>query len=118
VGEIRGQYPQDCCTDSVAAAKATKLVQQDQVDVILGGIYSSTRQAIKAPAVEKGKTLYIYPEQYEGGECDPLIFCTGAGARPAGGTSHSLADAQNRSEEVLPAVSGLYLASHREPEGS
>ena len=27
--------------------------------------------------MEKGKTLYIYPEQYEGGESDPLIFCTG-----------------------------------------
>src|SRR5713101_1273323 len=64
-------------TDSVAAAKATKLVERDQVDVILGGIYSSTRQAIKGPAVVKGKTLYIYPEQYEGQECDPLIFCTG-----------------------------------------
>jgi ABC-type branched-subunit amino acid transport system substrate-binding protein len=47
------------------------------VDVIFGGIYSSTRQAIKGPAVEKGKKLYIYPEQYEGQECDPLIFCTG-----------------------------------------
>ena len=64
-------------TDSVAEAKATKLVQQDQVDVIFGGIYSSTRQAIKGPAVVKGKKLYIYPEQYEGQECDPLIFCTG-----------------------------------------
>src|ERR1700680_3702835 len=64
-------------TDSVAEAKATKLVQQDQVDVIFGGIYSSTRQAIKRPAVVNGKKLYIYPEQYEGQECDPLIFCTG-----------------------------------------
>ncbi len=64
-------------TDSVAAAKAAKLVQQDEVDVIFGGIYSSTRQAIKGPAVVKGRTLYIYPEQYEGQECDPLIFCTG-----------------------------------------
>ena len=64
-------------TDSVAAAKATKLVEHDHVDVILGGIYSSTRQAIKGPAVVKGKKLYIYPEQYEGQECDPLIFCTG-----------------------------------------
>jgi ABC-type branched-subunit amino acid transport system substrate-binding protein len=64
-------------TDSVAEAKAAKLVQQDQVDVILGGIYSSTRQAIKGPAVAKGRKLYIYPEQYEGQECDPLIFCTG-----------------------------------------
>ena len=64
-------------TDSAAAAAATKLVQEDHVDVILGGIYSSTRQAIKGPAVVEGKTLYIYPEQYEGQECDPLIFCTG-----------------------------------------
>ena len=63
--------------DSVAEAKATKLVQHDKVDVIFGGIYSSTRQAIKGPSVVKGKKLYIYPEQYEGQECDPLIFCTG-----------------------------------------
>jgi len=66
-------------TDSVAEAKAAKLVEQDHVDVIFGGIYSSTRQAIKSAAVTKGKTLYIYPEQYEGQECDPLIFCTGPG---------------------------------------
>jgi len=63
--------------DSVAEAKATKLVQYDKVDVIFGGIFSSTRQAIKSAAVVKGKKLYIYPEQYEGQECDPLIFCTG-----------------------------------------
>ncbi|MEN3283921.1 MAG: urea transport system substrate-binding protein [Solirubrobacteraceae bacterium] len=64
-------------TDSAAEAAATKLVQNDHVDVVFGGIYSSTRQAIKGPAVVDGKTLYIYPEQYEGQECDPLIFCTG-----------------------------------------
>ena len=63
--------------DTVAAAKAAKLVQGDRVDVIFGGIYSSTRQAIKGPAVVEGKKLYIYPEQYEGEESDPLIFCTG-----------------------------------------
>jgi branched-chain amino acid transport system substrate-binding protein len=63
--------------DAVAAAKAAKLVEHYRVDVVFGGIYSSTRQAIKGPAVVKGKTLYIYPEQYEGQECDPLIFCTG-----------------------------------------
>src|SRR4051812_40786584 len=71
-------YLEDSATiDSVAEAKAAKLVQHDNVDVILGGIYSSTRQAIKGPAVVKGRKLYIYPEQYEGQECDPLIFCTG-----------------------------------------
>ncbi len=64
-------------SDAVAAARATKLVEQDQVDVIFGGIYSSTRLAIKAAAVTRGRTLYIYPEQYEGQEADPLIFCTG-----------------------------------------
>src|SRR6476620_4779016 len=64
-------------TDSVAADKATKLVEHDHVDVIFGGIHSSTRQAIKGPVVERGRTLYIYPEQYEGQESDPLIFCTG-----------------------------------------
>jgi len=64
-------------TDSAAEAKATKLVQEDHVDVVFGGIYSSSRQAIKGPAVDDGKTLYIYPEQYEGQESDPLIFCTG-----------------------------------------
>src|SRR5437016_5970902 len=71
-------YVEDSATtDSVAEARATKLVQQDQVDVIFGGIYSSTSQAIKGAAVVNGKKLYIYPEQYEGQECDPLIFCTG-----------------------------------------
>jgi urea transport system substrate-binding protein len=63
--------------DNVAAAKAAKLANDDRVDVVLGGIYSSTRQAIKRPVVEHAKTLYIYPEQYEGREADPLIFCTG-----------------------------------------
>src|SRR5579859_1410216 len=71
-------YLEDGATiDSVAAAKATKLVERDQVDVLFGGIFSSTRQAIKGPAVAKGRKLYIYPEQYEGQECNPLIFCTG-----------------------------------------
>ena len=64
-------------TDSVAAAAAAKLVQKDKVDVLFGGIFSSTRQAIRGPAVEQGKTLYIYPEQYEGQEYHPLLFCTG-----------------------------------------
>jgi branched-chain amino acid transport system substrate-binding protein len=63
-------------SDAAAAAAAARLVEQD-VDVVLGGIYSSTRQAIKGVAVQQGGKLYIYPEQYEGEESDPLIFCTG-----------------------------------------
>ena len=64
--------------DAQAAASATKLVQDNRVDVLLGGIFSSTRQAIKGPAVVEGETLYIYPEQYEGQEYHRLLFCTGA----------------------------------------
>src|SRR6476469_8112003 len=49
-------------TDEAAEAAAAKLVRQEHVDVIVGGIYSSTRQAIKGPAVVEGHTLYLYPE--------------------------------------------------------
>src|SRR5215210_3445805 len=71
-------FIEDSATDDkVAEAAASKLVEGDGVDVVLGGIYSSTRQAIKGPVVEEADTLYIYPEQYEGQECHPLIFCTG-----------------------------------------
>ena len=73
-------HVEDSATDDdVAAAKGRKLVEVDQVDVVFGGIYSSTRQAIKGSVVVEGRTLYIYPEQYEGQESDPLIFCTGPG---------------------------------------
>jgi ABC-type branched-subunit amino acid transport system substrate-binding protein len=71
-------YVEDSATDDgVAEAVAAKLVDDARVDVVVGGIYSSTRQAIKAPVVDRAGTLYIYPEQYEGQECHPLIFCTG-----------------------------------------
>ena len=64
-------------TDSVARSRTAKLIDEDHVDVVIGGIYSSTRLAIKSEAVTRGRTLYIYTEQYEGEESDPLIFCTG-----------------------------------------
>lgn len=81
-GGLLGRRVELCLEDSatddaVAAARAATLVERERVDVLFGGIYSSTRQAIKGPAVTRGKTLYIYPEQYEGQERDPLIFCTG-----------------------------------------
>ena len=70
-------FVEDSATDDeVAAVAAAKLVGAD-VDVVVGGIYSSTRQAIKGPVVDEAGKLYLYPEQYEGQECHPLIFCTG-----------------------------------------
>src|SRR3954462_1677329 len=71
-------FIEDSATDDgVAEAVAAKLVARAEVDVVMGGIYSSPRQAIKGPVVDESETLYIYPEQYEGQECHPLIFCTG-----------------------------------------
>src|SRR3954467_9852571 len=70
-------FVEDCAPAvDVAGAAASRLVAAE-VDVVVGGIYSSTRQAIKGPVVDDAGKLYIYPEQYEGQECHPLIFCTG-----------------------------------------
>src|SRR5205807_111493 len=70
-------FIEDSATDdAVAKAAAARLVEAD-VDVVVGGIYSSTRQAIKVPVVDEAGKVYLYPEQYEGQECHPLIFCTG-----------------------------------------
>ena len=85
--------------------------------MILGGIYSSTRQAIKGPAVVDGRTLYIYPEQYEGQECDPLIFCTGPVPGAADRAAHPVADGRDRREDVLLPVGRLHLAARPEREG-
>jgi len=63
--------------ESVGVANVRRLIQRDKVDVVLGGITSSMRNAIKDAIVTRGKTLYIYPEQYEGKECTSYLFCTG-----------------------------------------
>jgi branched-chain amino acid transport system substrate-binding protein len=63
--------------EAVAVGNVRKLVQRDKVDMVLGGVTSSMRNAIKDPIVTRGKTLYIYPQLYEGKECTPYIFCTG-----------------------------------------
>ena len=63
--------------EAVAVGNVRKLIQRDKVDMVLGGITSSMRNAIKDPIVARGKTLYIYPQLYEGKECTPNLFCTG-----------------------------------------
>src|ERR1700758_1773022 len=70
-------FIEDSATDDdVARGAAGRLVAAD-VDVVVGGIYSSTRQAIKVPVVDQAGKLYLYPEQYEGQGGHPLIFCPG-----------------------------------------
>jgi urea transport system substrate-binding protein len=62
--------------NQVYAQNAVKLILDDKVAVLMGGITSASREAVR-PAVDKYQTLYFYNEQYEGGVCDKLVFCTG-----------------------------------------
>lgn len=56
---------------------AKKLILEDQVDVIMGGFSSASREAIR-PIMEKNKMLYFYNNQYEGGVASKYTFATGA----------------------------------------
>lgn len=55
---------------------AEQLVLKDRVDVVQGGVTSSSREAIR-PFLDRFKTLYFYNTLYEGGVCDHNVFCTG-----------------------------------------
>ena len=55
---------------------ANQLSLSDKAVVIMGGITSASREAIR-PVVARNKTLYFYNEQYEGGVCDKNVFLTG-----------------------------------------
>lgn len=71
-------FLEDTASDpKVAVGNVRKLIQDRKVNVVFGGITSAMRQAIKDPIVNRGKTLYIYPQLYEGQECTPFLFNTG-----------------------------------------
>jgi urea transport system substrate-binding protein len=55
---------------------ARKLILQDKVDVVMGGISSASREAIR-PIMDQNKMLYFYNQQYEGGVADHYTFATG-----------------------------------------
>ena len=56
---------------------ARRLVSKDKVDVLIGGITSASREAIR-PIMDRTDTLYIYTNQYEGGVCDAGMISNGA----------------------------------------
>jgi urea transport system substrate-binding protein len=58
------------------AQYATQLILQDKAAVIMGGITSASREAMR-PIIDRNKQLYFYNEQYEGGVCDKYVFNTG-----------------------------------------
>ncbi|MFC5652294.1 urea ABC transporter substrate-binding protein [Paenibacillus solisilvae] len=55
---------------------ARKLILEDKVDVVFGGITSASREAIR-PIMDQNKMLYFYNQQYEGGVADHYTFATG-----------------------------------------
>lgn len=55
---------------------AQQLVRRDNVDLVVGGILSASREAIR-PLLGRAKTLYFYTPLYEGGVCDRNAFLTG-----------------------------------------
>ena len=55
---------------------AQKLVRQDKVDVVHGGILSASREAIRQ-TLHKANILYFYNVLYEGGVCDRNICIDG-----------------------------------------
>lgn len=56
---------------------ARRLLMRDKVDVLVGGITSASREAIR-PIVDRTQTPYFYTNQYEGGVCDASMISTGA----------------------------------------
>jgi urea ABC transporter substrate-binding protein len=55
---------------------ATQAMVRDKVDVLHGGVTSSSREVMR-PIVDRFKGLYYYNSLYEGGVCDRRIVCTG-----------------------------------------
>jgi len=55
---------------------ANQLALRDKAVVIMGGISSASREAVR-PVAKRHGVLYFYNEQYEGGVCDKNVFLTG-----------------------------------------
>src|SRR5262245_22662059 len=89
--------------DTVAAEKARALVERDHVDVVFGGIYSSTRQAIKEPVVVRADALHL-PGAVRGTGVRPARLLHRSGAGAASRPVPSVADGADRCQDVLPAL--------------
>ncbi len=69
----------DGASDPAANAKvAGQLVNRDEVAMVIGGVTSAEREAVKGIIAGRGKTLFLWPASYEGGECDDNVWSVGA----------------------------------------
>jgi urea transport system substrate-binding protein len=55
---------------------ANRLALQDKATVVMGGVTSASREAIR-PILDRQRIPYFYNEQYEGGVCDKDAFDAG-----------------------------------------
>lgn len=70
---------EDIQTDVTATVeKSRKLVETDDVDVVIGPIGSDANDAAFKTVAVDGGTLLFYTETYEGGKCHELFFSFGA----------------------------------------
>lgn len=70
---------EDIQTDVTATVdKARKLVESDNVDLVMGPIGSDANDAAYQTVVVDGGKLLFYTETYEGGKCNELYFSFGA----------------------------------------
>jgi branched-chain amino acid transport system substrate-binding protein len=69
----------DGASDPATSAKvAGQLVNRDKVDMVIGGVTSAEREAVKGIIAGRGRTLFVWPASYEGGECDENVWSVGA----------------------------------------
>ena len=59
------------------AQYAQQAALKDKVAVVHGGITSASREVIR-PILDRFRSLYFYPAQYEGGVCDRNYFSSGS----------------------------------------
>jgi branched-chain amino acid transport system substrate-binding protein len=67
----------DSESDPKAGITKVRQLLEQKIDVLIGGIYSSTRDAV-VPLLARQDSVYLYPMTYEGGACDDHMFVTGA----------------------------------------
>lgn len=80
-GGIRGRHVQLIHLDPGGnnaryQALARRLLEEERVDVLFGGITSASREAIR-PIIDRLNAVYFYTNQYEGGVCDANTICIG-----------------------------------------
>src|SRR3954471_2625999 len=63
---------------ATSAEVAGQLVNRDKVDMVIGGVTSAEREAVKGIIAGRGRTLFVWPASYEGGECDDNVWSVGA----------------------------------------